>query len=451
MGPRLRFSFDTAAPLVTADEVAAHEGAVRTAHHLLHTATGLGGECTGWLRLPQQYDRAEYARIKAAAQRIQTDSDALVVIGIGGSILGARAAIEALGHPYHNLLPRNRRKGPEIYFAGNNLSGAALTHLFEVLDGKEISVNVVSKSGTTTEPAIAFALFKEYLEQRYGKEGASRRIYATTDRKCGTLKRLANEEGYETFVIPDDVGGRYSVFTAVGLLPTAVSGVDIDALIAGAADGVDRYGVVDLGQNSAYQYATARHLLYQKGLAIEVLATYEPVLGATAGWWKQLFGESEGKEGRGLFPASVEFTADLHSLGQYIQEGRRNLFETVIQVKNPELDLVIPRDGGEDFLVGQTVNHVNQRAFEGTLLAHADGGVPNLMVGVPELTAYHYGELLYFFMKACAVSGYLLGINPFDQPGVEAYKQNMFALLGKPGHEERRVELEGRLRPLNNT
>ena len=446
----IRFDYSKALPFLKAEEVAHLEPAVRAAHELLHKRTGPGSDFLGWVELPLKYDREEFARIQAAAQRIQQTSDALVVIGIGGSYLGARAAIEALRHSFYNLLPPDRRRTPAIYFAGNNLSPVYLAHLLELLEGKDVSINVISKSGTTTEPAIAFRIFREYMEKRYGKEGARKRIYVTTDKARGALRTLADQEGYETFVIPDDVGGRYSVLTAVGLLPIAVSGADIAQLMAGAADAVTAYGMDDLARNGAYQYAAARNALHRKGKTVELFVHYEPALRYTAEWWKQLYGESEGKDQKGILPASVEFSTDLHSMGQYIQEGLRILFETVVQVEKPRVDLPIQLDplnlDGLNFLAGQTLDFVNKRAFEGTLLAHTDGGVPNLVVTLPELTEYYYGQLIYFFEKACGISGYLSGVNPFDQPGVEAYKQNMFALLGKPGFEDRRVKLEGRLK-----
>ena len=448
MNASLRFDLSRAAVFVPPHEIEYQAEAVRAAHELLHQRRGPGADFTGWLDLPERYDRDEFRRIREAAARIRSDSDALVVIGIGGSYLGARATIEALGHSFYNLLPAEKRPGPQIFFAGKDLSPVYLTHLFEVLEGKDVSVNVVSKSGTTTEPAIAFRFFRQYLERRYGKEGARRRIYATTDRARGALKQLADAEGYECFVIPDPVGGRYSVLTAVGLLPIAVAGIDIEQLMAGAAAATAEYANPDLLTNECYQYAAARHALYRKGRTTELLVTYEPALRSTAEWWKQLFGESEGKDGKGIFPASVEFTTDLHSMGQYIQEGMRNLFETVIQVERPQTDVVISGGDAADglgYLEGQSLAHVNRMALEGTVLAHTDGGVPNLLLSLPELTPYHYGQMLYFFEKACAISGYLLGVNPFDQPGVEAYKKNMYALLGKPGFEARRAELERRL------
>ncbi|MFZ5825360.1 MAG: glucose-6-phosphate isomerase [Bacillota bacterium] len=450
MSGRLRFDFGKAARFLAAEEISNQAAAVRSAHDLLHSRTGPGHEFTGWLDLPVAYDKEEFRRIKEAAARIQADSDVLVVIGIGGSYLGARATVEALRHSFYNQLPKEKRGTPEIYFAGKELSPVYLSHLFDLLDTKEVSVNVISKSGTTTEPAIAFRIFREYMEKRYGKDGARRRIYATTDKARGALKQVADAEGYERFVIPDEVGGRYSVLTAVGLLPIAVSGADIDQLMAGAADAMEACANPDLSANPCYQYAAARNALYRKGKVIELLVTYEPALRSSAEWWKQLFGESEGKDQKGIFPASVEFTTDLHSMGQYVQDGLRHLFETVLRVERPKVDLTVGRDAddvdGLNFLAGQSLDTVNTRAFQGTLLAHTDGGVPNLVVTLPELNEYHYGQMIYFFEKACAISGYLLGVNPFDQPGVEAYKKNMFALLGKPGYERQRAELEERLK-----
>jgi glucose-6-phosphate isomerase len=422
---------------------------VKLAHEQLHRGTGAGSDYLGWIELPNQYDKAEFARIHEAAKRIQSDSDALVVIGIGGSYLGARAAIEMLSHSFYNMLPKDKRKTPEVYFVGNNISSTYVTHLLQLLEGKDVSVNVISKSGTTTEPAIAFRIFRELLERKYGKDGARKRIYATTDREKGALKKLADAEGYETFVIPDDVGGRYSVLTAVGLLPIAVAGIDIDAMMQGAADASREYANPDLARNASYQYAAVRNALYRKGKAVEILVNYEPSLHYVSEWWKQLYGESEGKDQKGIYPASVDFSADLHSMGQFIQEGARNLFETVIQVANVPEQIVIGTDSenldGLNFLAGQTMDFVNKKAFQGTMLAHTDGGVPNLIVTLPDISAYSFGYMVYFFEKACGVSGYLLGVNPFDQPGVEAYKKNMFALLGKPGYEKEKAALEARL------
>jgi glucose-6-phosphate isomerase len=450
MSKTIRLDYSNALNFVGTHEVDYLEGAVALAHRQLHDKTGAGSDFVGWVDLPVNYDNEEFARIQQAAKKIQSDSDALVVIGIGGSYLGARAAIEMLSHSFYNVLPKGKRKTPEIYFAGNNISPVYVTHLLEALEGKELSVNVISKSGTTTEPAVAFRMFRDLLEKKYGKEEARKRIYATTDRAAGALKKLSTEEGYETFVIPDDVGGRYSVLTAVGLLPIAVSGADIEAMMAGAADGMKEYGAANLADNPSYQYAAVRNALYRKGKTTEILVNYEPSLHFVSEWWKQLYGESEGKDQKGIFPASVDFTADLHSMGQYIQEGLRNIFETVLYVQQPSVDITIGEDpqniDGLNFLAGKTMDYVNKKAFEGTLLAHTDGGVPNLVVELPDLSAYTFGKMVYFFEKACGVSGYLLGVNPFDQPGVEAYKKNMFALLGKPGFEEQRAELEKRLK-----
>lgn len=446
----LRFDYSKALSFFGQHELDYMVGPVRLAHEQLHNKTGAGSDFLGWIDLPEQYDKEEFARIKAAAERIRSDSDALVVIGIGGSYLGARAAIESLAHSFYNELPADRRGGPAIYYAGHNISGVYLSHLLEVLEDKDISINVISKSGTTTEPAIAFRVFRELMEKKYGKDGARKRIYATTDRKRGALKTLADEEGYETFVIPDDVGGRYSVLTAVGLLPIATAGIDIDAMMHGAQAAARRYNNPDLEQNESYQYAAVRNILYRKGKTTEILVNYEPSLHYVSEWWKQLFGESEGKDHKGLYPASVDFSTDLHSMGQFIQEGSRNLFETVIQVERPARDIEIHKEDtdldGLNFLAGKTLDFVNKKAFEGTMLAHTDGGVPNLIVTLPELSPYTFGEMVYFFEKACGVSGYLLGVNPFDQPGVEAYKKNMFALLGKPGFEKEKELLEQRLK-----
>jgi glucose-6-phosphate isomerase len=434
---------------VNMEEIKGLEGQIKDAHEKLHNKTGAGSDFLGWVTLPKDYDKEEFERIINAAERIKTNSDALVVIGIGGSYLGARAAIEMLNHTFYNVLPKNKRKTPEIYFVGNNISPVYMRDLLDVLEGKEISVNVISKSGTTTEPAIAFRIFKEYMENKYGKEGAKERIYATTDKAKGALRKLAEEEGYETFVIPDDVGGRYSVLTAVGLLPIAVSGVDIKEMMQGAFDGMKEYSNLDVINNPAYLYAAIRNALYRKGKTVEIMANYEPGLHYFAEWWKQLFGESEGKDGKGIYPASVDFTTDLHSMGQYIQDGLRHIFETVLNVEKPRYDVEIKEDkdniDGLNFLAGKTMDFVNKKAFEGTVLAHTDGNVPNIIINIPELTPYYFGKLVYMFEKACGISGYMLGVNPFDQPGVEAYKKNMFALLGKPGYEEERKRLEERL------
>lgn len=449
MPKAVTFDYSKALPFVGQHEIDYLADAVRLAHDQLHAGTGAGSDFLGWINLPVDYDKEEFARIQAAAARIRENSDALVVIGIGGSYLGARAAIEMLSHSFYNMLPAGKRQGPQVLFAGNNISSTYVAHLLELLEGKDWSINVISKSGTTTEPAIAFRIFREKLEQKYGKEEARKRIYATTDRAKGALKKLADAEGYETFVIPDDVGGRYSVLTAVGLLPIAVAGIDIEAMMRGAEDASREYANPDLRENGAYQYAAIRNALYRKGKTTEILVNYEPNLHYFSEWWKQLYGESEGKDNKGIYPASVDFSTDLHSMGQFIQEGSRNLFETVIQVAEVPEHITIGSDpddlDGLNFLAGKTMDFVNKKAFEGTLLAHTDGGVPNLVVTIRDMTPYTFGWLVYFFEKACGVSGYLLGVNPFDQPGVEAYKKNMFALLGKPGYEKEKAALEARL------
>ncbi|MFS0559581.1 glucose-6-phosphate isomerase [Terribacillus sp. 179-K 1B1 HS] len=443
------FDYKKAMPYIGEQELDYLAPLVQAAHEQLHNKTGAGNDFLGWLQLPTDYDKDEFARIKKAAEKIQSDSDVLLVVGIGGSYLGARAAIEALTHSFFNVLSKEDRKAPQVFFVGNSISAPYLNQLMDAIKGKDVSVNVISKSGTTTEPAIAFRLFKKYLEEKYGIEEARKRIYATTDKARGALKTLASKEGYESFVIPDDVGGRFSVLTAVGLLPIAAAGVDIDSIMAGAQKAQEELTVSDLKENPAYQYAAIRNVLYNKGKTIELLVNYEPSLQYFSEWWKQLFGESEGKDLKGLFPASANFSTDLHSLGQYVQEGRRDLFETVVHVKQPESDVTIEAEeedlDGLNYLAGQTVDQVNHKAFQGTLLAHTDGNVPNLVVEVPALDPFSFGYLVYFFEKACAISGYLLGVNPFDQPGVEAYKKNMFALLGKPGYEEEKAALEKRL------
>lgn len=419
------------------------------AHDILHNKIGLGKEFLGWLDYPVDYNREEFEKIKKAALKIKKDSQVLIVTGIGGSYLGARATIEALSHTFYNLLPNSKRKAPEIYFAGNNISSKYLMDLLDILEGKDISVNVISKSGTTIEPAIAFRILKEYMEKKYGKGEAAKRIYVTTDREKGALKKLAEDEGYETFIIPDDIGGRFSILTPVGLLPIAAAGIDIDSIMEGARSARDEYILKDMERNHCYKYAAIRNILYRNGKSVEILASYEPSMHYTAEWWKQLFGESEGKDGKGIFPASVEFSTDLHSLGQYIQDGRRFLFETIINIGKSSEDIKLKREepdlDGLNYLAGKTMDYVNKKAFKGTVLAHVDGGIPNLIINVPEINEYYYGKLIYFFQKACAISGYLLGVNPFDQPGVEAYKKNMFALLGKSGYEELSKELEKRI------
>jgi glucose-6-phosphate isomerase len=446
---KVSFDYSKALPFVGQHEVDNMAGYVRAAHEMLHQKTGAGNDFLGWVDLPTNYDKEEFARIKKAAEKIRSDSDVLIVIGIGGSYLGARAAIEMLSHSFYNALSKEQRKGPAIFFAGNNISSTYMSDLLEAVEGKDISVNVISKSGTTTEPAIAFRIFKEILEKKYGKEGAKERIYATTDRSRGALKSLTDQEGYESFVISDDVGGRYSVLTAVGLLPIAVAGIDIDAMMQGAKDAQDDYANPELSQNPCYQYAVVRNALLRKGKNVEMMVNYEPALHYFGEWWKQLYGESEGKDNKGIFPAAADFSSDLHSMGQYIQEGMRMLFETAVLVEKPRKDVTIkeiPDDmDGLNFLAGKTMDYVNSKAAQGTALAHTDGGVPNLVVKVPALDAYCFGQLVYFFEKACGISGYLLGVNPFDQPGVEAYKKNMFALLGKPGYEDQKEALEKRL------
>jgi len=436
---------------VAKNEIKQLEPFVQAAHQLLHHKNGAGSEFTGWLDLPDHYPESEeYLQIKEAAKRIRANSDVLIVIGIGGSYMGAKAAIEYLSHTFYNQYVQQTKKSPEIYFVGQNLSGKYLKQLLDMLEDKDVSINVISKSGTTTEPAIAFRIFRKWLEAKYGKAEASKRIYATTDQKKGALRTLAQKEGYQTFVIPDNVGGRFSVLTAVGLLPIAVSGADIDQIIAGARSGYQEYQETAIEKNACYQYAIARNILYNQGKTTELLVNYEPSLHYIGEWWKQLFGESEGKDYKGIFPASVDFTTDLHSMGQYIQAGRRNLFETVLVVDDSGIDIDIEEENedldGLNFLAGKTVNYVNQKAFEGTVLAHVDGGVPNIILTIPSLNEFSYGKLIYFFQKACAISGYLLGVNPFDQPGVEKYKRNMFALLGKPGYEELQEQLTKRLK-----
>lgn len=411
---------------------------LKDAHNMLHDGNGPGSEFTGWLNLPETYDRDEFRRLKKTAANIREKADVFVVVGIGGSYLGARAAFEALSHSFHNDLPKSKSGAPQIYFAGNNMSPKYMMDLMEIIKDKEIYLNVISKSGTTTEPAIAFRILKSYIEGKYGKEEAKNRIIATTDKTKGALKTLANNEEYETFVISDDIGGRYSVLTPVGLLPLAVAGIDIDLLMEGARQGAIHCNNPDLNENKCYQYAVARQILQRRGKDIEILVNYEPGLQYLGEWWKQLYGESEGKDGKGIFPASVNFTADLHSMGQLIQDGKRNLFETSIVIENSKDDIEITHDeknlDGLNYLEGKTIGFVNRKAFEGTLLAHLEGNVPNFIISLPELNEFNLGKLLYFFKKACAISGYIQGVNPFDQPGVEAYKGNMFKLLGKEGY-----------------
>ncbi|GAA6392831.1 glucose-6-phosphate isomerase [Clostridiales bacterium] len=440
----LKLDLSKASPFLPQDYVTSRQAKLEKAASMLSSHSGPGGEFTGWVDLPRDYDKEEFARIKAAARKIQQQSQVLVVIGIGGSYLGARAVIELLASPNYNL---KKKDTPDIYFAGNGLSTDSLLELIALIGDRDFSVNVISKSGTTTEPAVAFRIFKAMLEEKYGKEGARGRIYATTDARRGALKGLADAEGYEEFVVPDAVGGRYSVLTAVGLLPIAAAGIDIDALMGGA-----RLAMEELSaggpENPAWQYAAARHGLYQAGKKVELLACYEPPFRFFAEWWKQLYGESEGKEGKGLFPASVEFTADLHSMGQYIQEGERLMFETVVKFA-PKGQFIIPNDpdnvDGLNFLSGKPLSFVAEQAMRGTILAHVDGGVPNVLIELPAIGEASVGYLIYFFEYVCGLSGHLLEVNPFDQPGVEAYKKNMFALLGKPGYEDLKAQLETRL------
>ena len=449
MSSKVTFDYSKASSFISASEVEKMKKLTLDARDVLVNKTGDGNDFLGWIDLPVNYDKEEFGRIKKAAEKITADSEVLVVIGIGGSYLGARAAIEFLRHSFYNVVDKSIRKTPEIYFAGNSISSTYLKHLIQVIGDRDFSVNVISKSGTTTEPAIAFRVFKAMLEKKYGKEGAAERIYATTDKARGALKKLSDEEGYETFVVPDDVGGRFSVLTAVGLLPIAVSGADIDKLMEGAAAARKRCLENAFEENDALQYAALRNILLRKGKAIEILANYEPCVHYVSEWWKQLYGESEGKDQKGIFPASVDLTTDLHSMGQFIQDGARILFETVIEIEKSSEELIIGQEpvdlDGLNYLAGQTVDFVNKSAMNGTILAHTDGQVPNFMIKIPEVSEVCLGELFYFFEFACGVSGYINGVNPFDQPGVESYKKNMFALLGKPGYEAQREELMKRL------
>ncbi|MCB5955873.1 glucose-6-phosphate isomerase [Enterococcus sp. CWB-B31] len=446
----INFDYSKLAPFVAEHELEYMQTQIDAVDAALRQGTGAGNDYIGWIDLPENYDKDEFARIKKAAEKIQSDSEVLVVIGIGGSYLGARAAIEFLQHSFSNALTKEERKVPQVFFAGNSISSTYLVDLINVIGDRDFSVNVISKSGTTTEPAIAFRVFKELLVKKYGKEEANKRIYATTDREKGAVKVEADAEGWETFVIPDDVGGRFTVLTAVGLLPIAVSGADIDALMNGANDARKEYAsTTDLKQNQAYQYAALRNILYRKGKTTEMLINYEPGMHYFSEWWKQLYGESEGKDQKGIFPAAADFSTDLHSMGQYVQDGLRNLFETVVKIENPRHSLTIPLQDedldGLGYLQGKEIDFVNTKAFEGTLLAHTDGNVPNMIVKVPKMDEYSLGYVMYFFEIAVGISGYLNGVNPFDQPGVEAYKKNMFALLGKPGFEDLAKELNERL------
>ncbi len=449
MANQVKFDYSLACNVISDDEIKSMEKIVSAAKEVLLSRNGAGNDFLGWIDLPVAYDVEEFGRIKKAAEKIQSDSEVLLVIGIGGSYLGARAAIEFLRHSFYNSVSSEIRKTPEIYYCGNNLSGTYLSQLIDVIGDRDFSVNVISKSGTTTEPAVAFRIFKKMLEKKYGKEGAAKRIYATTDKERGALKSLATEEGYETFVVPDDVGGRFSVLTAVGLLPIAVSGADISKLMEGAASMREVCLNKGFAENEALKYAAIRNILLRKGKSVEILCNYEPVFHYFTEWWKQLYGESEGKDQKGIFPASVDLTTDLHSMGQFIQDGSRIMFETVMELEKPSFDITLeeePADlDGLNYLKGKTLDFINKNAMKGTQLAHTDGNVPNLTIKVPEQNEFYLGQLFYFYEFACGVSGYVLGVNPFNQPGVESYKKNMFALLGKPGFEEQREELMKRL------
>lgn len=449
MGTKVTFDYSKAKGFLTENEVKYMSKIAADAQELLVSKTGAGNDFLGWIDLPVNYDKDEFARIKAAAEKIKNDSEVLLVIGIGGSYLGARAAIEFLRHSFYNSVSKEIRKTPEIYFVGNSISSTYMKHLIDVIGDRDFSINMISKSGTTTEPAIAFRVFKALLEEKYGKEEASKRIYATTDKARGALKKVADEEGYEEFVVPDDIGGRFSVLTAVGLLPIAVSGADIDRLMEGAASGRQMALEASFEENDALQYAAIRNILHRKGKMVEVLANYEPSLHYVSEWWKQLYGESEGKDQKGIFPASVDLTTDLHSMGQFIQDGSRIMFETVMNVETSSEEIILNEEpvdlDGLNYLAGKTVDFINKSAMNGTMLAHTDGNVPNLVINIPEQNEFYLGQLFYFFEFACGVSGYILGVNPFDQPGVESYKKNMFALLGKPGFEKEREELLKRL------
>lgn len=446
---KVTFDYSKTAPFINQNEVKYMEKLVADAKETLVSKTGAGNDFLGWIDLPVDYDKDEFARIKEAAAKIQNDSDVLLVIGIGGSYLGARAAIEFLRHSFYNNVDKSIRKTPEIYYVGNSISSTYIQHLVEVVGDRDFSINMISKSGTTTEPAIAFRVFKKILEKKYGKQEAAKRIYATTDKAKGALKNLATEEGYESFVVPDDVGGRFSVLTAVGLLPIAVSGADIDKLMEGAASGRKAALELPFEENDSLKYAAIRNILLRKGKSVEIVANYEPSLHYVSEWWKQLYGESEGKDQKGIFPAAVDLTTDLHSMGQFIQDGSRIMFETVMNIENSRCEVVLEEEpvdlDGLNYLAGKSVDFINKSAMNGTILAHTDGNVPNLMVNIPEQNEFYLGQLFYFYEFACGISGYLSGVNPFDQPGVESYKKNMFALLGKPGYEKEREELLKRL------
>lgn len=449
MSKQVAFDYSMAKKFISNEEINMMKSIAENAKETLLNRTGAGNDFLGWIDLPINYDKEEFARIQKAADKIKNDSDVLLVIGIGGSYLGARAAIEFLRHSFYNSVSKEIRKTPEIYYVGNNISSTYIQHLVEVIGNRDFSINMISKSGTTTEPAIAFRVFKKMLIEKYGKEEANKRIYATTDKARGALKNLANEEGYESFVVPDDVGGRFSVLTGVGLLPIACSGADISKLMEGAASMRERCISNSFEENDSVLYAVVRNILLRKGKGVEVLANYEPSLHYVGEWWKQLYGESEGKDNKGIFPAAVDFTTDLHSMGQFIQDGQRCMFETVIELEKSSCEITLEQEevdlDGLNYLAGKTVDFINKSAMKGTLLAHTDGNVPNLLVKLPEQSEFYLGELFYFFEFACGVSGYILGVNPFDQPGVESYKKNMFALLGKPGFETQREELLKRL------
>lgn len=446
---KITFDYSKTAGFISEEEIGYMSRLTEQAKDVLVSKNGAGNDFLGWIDLPVDYDKEEFSRIEKAAEKIKKDSDVLIVIGIGGSYLGARAAIEFLRHGFYNSLPKEKRGTPEIYYVGNSISSTYLQGVIDVIGDRDFSVNVISKSGTTTEPAIAFRIFKKMLEDKYGQEEAAKRIYATTDKARGALKDLATKEGYESFVVPDDVGGRFSVLTAVGLLPIAVSGADIKALMDGAASGRELALNEKFEDNEAMKYAAIRNILLRKGKSVEVLANYEPALHYIGEWWKQLYGESEGKDQKGIFPAAVDFTTDLHSMGQFIQDGARIMFETVMNVEEARETITIEKEAedldGLNYLAGKTMDFVNKSAMNGTILAHTDGNVPNLMIKIPNMDEFHLGQLFYFFEFACGVSGYILGVNPFNQPGVESYKRNMFALLGKPGYEEEREALLKRL------
>ena len=446
----ITFDYSNVLPFIGGEEaVKRMEPQVKVAHDMLHKKNGPGNDFLGWLDLPSNYDKEEFSRIQKAAKKIRRDTDVLIVIGIGGSYLGARAVIEMLSHSFANVASKKVRKSPQIIFCGNSISATYLADMMDIIEGKDVSLNIISKSGTTTEPAIAFRILRAYMENKYGKEEAKNRIYATTDKARGALKGLADAEGYESFVVPDDIGGRFSVLTAVGLLPIAVAGIDIRELMKGAKDASKAYKKMSIEENPCYQYAAVRNCLLRSGYTTEVMVNYEPSFHYMTEWWKQLYGESEGKDFRGIMPAGVDNTTDLHSMGQFIQEGARIMFETVVAIDAPRKSFEIPNDpanlDGLNFLSGMDMNEVNKKAMQGTILAHVDGKVPNMEVHMAEQTAYNLGELIYFFEKACGISGYLLAVNPFNQPGVEAYKKNMFALLGKPGYEDQKAALEARL------